>query len=297
MSELQSSRTPTLRHVPLSARSLWARCFTRALAAFAEYNDERAWVHLLMLPHTVLCAPPRGGRKHQRAAAAFTVERLQRWQDGERASLWLSRPQPSKRAQRHLTDEQKEEYAIGQAREGFDKKACTALLSQGLCPETPEIVAALRLLHPTSPAPSVSPLHELPMAPVLDVECVSKALRSFPADTAPGPTGLRIQHVRDALGLGAGDALMDQLTAVVNLLVQGHACSSIMPLLAGAGLVALPKPSKGVRPIAIGELLRRLTAKCLMHEVRADAKTYLWPAQVGVAVKAGGEAAVHALRA
>ena len=135
------------------------------------------------------------------------------------------------------------------------------------------------------------------MAPVLDVECVSKALRSFPADTAPGPTGLRIQHVRDALGLGAGDALMDQLTAVVNLLVQGHACSSIMPLLAGAGLVALPKPSKGVRPIAIGELLRRLTAKCLMHEVRADAKTYLWPAQVGVAVKAGGEAAVHALRA
>ena len=76
-----------------------------------------------------------------------------RWQDGERASLWLSRPQPSKRAQRHLTDEQKEEYAIGLAREGFDKKACTALLSQGLCPETPEIVAALRLLHPTSPAP------------------------------------------------------------------------------------------------------------------------------------------------
>lgn len=205
-----------------------------------------------------------------------------RWQDGERASLWLSRPQPSKRAQRHLTDEQKEEYAIGLAREGFDKKACTALLSQGLCPETPEIVAALRLLHPTSPAPSVPPLHELPMAPVLDVECVSKALRSFPADTAPGPTGLRIQHVRDALGLGAGDALMDQLTAVVNLLVQGHACSSIMPLLAGAGLVALPKPSKGVRPIAIGELLRRLTAKCLMHEVRADAKTYLWPAQVGL---------------
>ena len=60
-----------------------------------------------------------------------------------------------------------------------------------------------------------------------------------------------------------------------------------MPLLVGARL----------RPIAIGELLRRLTVKCLMHEVRADAKTYLWPAQVGVAVKAGGEAAVHALRA
>lgn len=186
---------------------------------------------------------------------------------------------------------------LGLAREGFDKKACAALLSQGLCSETPDTVAALRQLHPTSPAPSVPPLHELPMALVLDVECVSKALRSFPADTAPGPTGLRVQHVRDALGLGAADALLEQLTAVINLLVQGHACNSIMPLLAGAGLVALPKPSQGVRPIAIGELLRRLTAKCLTHEVRADAKAYLWPAQVGVAVKAGGEVAVHTLRA
>ena len=47
-----------------------------------------------------------------------------------------------------------------------------------------------------------------------------------------------------------------------------------------------------MRSIEIGKLLRRLTAKCLMQEVRADAKSYLCPAQVGVAVKAGGEAAV-----
>ena len=60
--------------------------------------------------------------------------------------------------------------------------------------------------------------------------------------------------------------------------------------------VALPKPDGGVRPIAIGEVLRRLTGKCLMHLVHEDARAHFWPAQTVVAVKAGAEAAVHTLR-
>ena len=128
-------------------------------------------------------------------------------------------------------------------------------------------------------------------------ERAGAALRSFPAATAPGPSGLRVQHIHEALQPGAGDGLMDQLAAVVNLLVQGRACSNIAPFLAGASLVALPKPNGGVRPIAIGEVLRRLTSKSLMQLVQKDAQAHFWPAQAGVAVKAGVEAAVHTLRA
>ena len=73
--EIQCSNTPTLRHVPAGARHAWCQAFTRACSAVADYN-ERAWVHLLMLPQAVLCSPPRGGRKHHRAAAAFTLERV-----------------------------------------------------------------------------------------------------------------------------------------------------------------------------------------------------------------------------
>ena len=105
----------------------------------------------------------------------------------------------------------------------------------GLCPETPEIVAACACCI-RRPQPLGASIARAAMAPVLDVECVSKALRSFPADTAPGPTGLRIQHVRDALGL-CGRCSHGPVDGVVNLLVQGHACSSIMPLLAGRGCV------------------------------------------------------------
>ena len=61
--------------------------------------------------------------------------------------------------------------------------------------------------------------------------------------------------------------------------------------------LALPKPAGGVRPIAVGELLRRLTGKCLMAVVKDQARTFVWPAQVGLAVKGGAGKAVHAVRA
>ena len=90
---------------------------------------------------------------------------------------------------------------------------------------------------------------------------------------------------------------MEQLAAVVNLLVRGQACASAAPVLAGAALVAVPKPKGGVRPIAIGEVMRRLTGKCLMAAVREEARAFLWPAQLGVGVAAGAETAVHTVRA
>ena len=98
-------------------------------------------------------------------------------------------------------------------------------------------------------------------------------------------------------GLLARDGLSAQLAGVVNHLASGRAHSAAAPLLAGASLVAIPKPHGGVRPIAIGEVLRRLTGKCLIQLVRDDARSVFFPAQVGVAVLAGSEAAVHCARA
>ena len=65
---------------------------------------------------------------------------------------------------------------------------------------------------------------------------------------------------------------------------------------AGASLVALPKKDGGLRPVAVGETLRRLVGKCLCHEVSDAARASLAPLQVGVAVPGGTEATVHAAR-
>ncbi|CAE7225374.1 unnamed protein product [Symbiodinium natans] len=294
---IQAARTATLRHVPAKARHLWNQLLARALAAVAHRNDEEAWRELLMLPQSVLCAPARRGKKHARAVAAFVLDRMQRWQEGERRSLWDTRPQHRQRCSAVPTPEERRGLAEAWGREGFDRKACAALLSKGLCPDNAETARALELLHPQRAPPAARPPQELPLAPEVAAEVVARCLRAFPAETAPGPTGLRVQHLRDACIAGGHEAFLSQLTAVVNVLAQGRAPPSVAPVLAGAGLVALPKASGGVRPIAVGELLRRLTGKCLMSLVRDEARAYFWPAQVGVAVKGGAEKAVHVLRA
>ena len=91
--DIQAGRTRTLRHIPAAAKSLWTRTLSRALAAVVHSNNPRSWQELLMLPQTVLDAPPRGGHKHAKAAAAYTLDRLQRWDAGERLTLWESRRQ------------------------------------------------------------------------------------------------------------------------------------------------------------------------------------------------------------
>eukprot|EP00435_Cladocopium_sp_Y103_P009537 s556_g2.t1 len=136
----------------------------------------------------------------------------------------------------------------------------------------------------------------LPLAPELVPDGVARALRSFPPDTAPGPSGLRVHHLREACAAGSTEAFLQQLCGVVGMMAQGQACASVAPSLAGASLVALPKPNGGVRPIAVGEILRRLTAKCLMEVVRDDARQQFAPVQLGVATPGGAEAAVHAAR-
>ena len=88
-------------------------------------------------------------------------------------------------------------------------------------------------------------------------------------------------------------ALLD----VINLMGAGdvpsmHGCAS--------PLWSLPPRQQeerrgGVRPIAVGEVLRRLTSKCILWAVRSDASRILTPTQVGVGVSCGCEAIVHAV--
>jgi len=286
-------RTRTLRHVPAAARCLWGKVLTRALAAAAHHNDIRAWQDLLMLPHAVLDAPQRGGRKHAKAVAAYTLDRLQRWESGERAGLWESRRPPLPPSGRERTANQRKELATGLAREGFDSKACAALLADGLCAEMPATITALQQLHPTQPNPAVPPFHELCPGPLVEPDMVStqlsRCIRSWPLwppSAAPSGCMLPWNYRHPSPALGRRGCASGQWSGMRS----GGAC-------APAHLVAVPKPKGGVRPIAIGELLRRLTGKCLMSQLHTSARQHFFPAQVGVAVSGGAEAAVHTVRA
>jgi hypothetical protein len=93
-----------------------------------------------------------------------------------------------------------------------------------------------------------------------------------------------------------GEDALKTLTLLTNHLLAGRAPRELAPYIAGAPLMALNKPGGGLRPIAIGETIRRLVSKCCCWEAEMTAPYIFGSLQVGVATKGGGEAVIHAVR-
>ena len=79
-------------------------------------------------------------------------------------------------------------------------------------------------------------------------------------------------------------------------MAKGDAPLSLAPFLAGATLTALPKKDDDVRPVAVGEVWRRLTAKSLCQAYKEQASSYFFPLQIGVAQSLGTEVGLETAR-
>ena len=137
-----------------------------------------------------------------------------------------------------------------------------------------------------------------PPSPIISETCVLKALKSFPSGSAPGPSNLWANHLKEAIQCPSLDWSAHAtcaLTGVIQLLCAGHCPPDIMPHLCSATLLASKKKGGGLRPIAVGEVLLCLTSKCLSHLARSEAIETLTPLQLGVGVRVGCEVFVHAV--
>ena len=294
--------------VPKGARHLWAQCLLTAMAGVVRHNDVRAWTELLALPKMVLCAEIRGGRRHQRRAEAETKQRCQRWLEGQRRELWnpraMRRPpnaSPDDAAAEARAQEQRHERTVELLRETLLQKASSALVQAPPLIVDDHVVQEMRTKHPQARADEhqrITSLREVATAAAtsVDKETVSKALRTFSRGSGCGPSGLRPQHLKEALVPGLRDEIERHMMAVVNLLSRGLAPTAVHPWLCGASLVALPKPCGGLRPIAVGETWRRLVGKTLAATIAEPIRAHLEPVQVGVGSKGGAEAIIHVAR-
>ena len=156
----------------------------------------------------------------------------------------------------------------------------------------------LRQRHPTHDLPHWS--DNVPPPLVVDSTAVMGTLQAFPRGSSHGGSKLRPQHLLDAIcGTSSPFAghCLDQLTYFMNKLLSGKLDRRIGPWLSGAPLTALRKKPSGFRPIAVGEVLRRLASRLCCSAVRPYLPDIFLPyGQVGVGVKGGLEAAVHGLR-
>ena len=182
---------------------------------------------------------------------------------------------------------------------GAVREVCS---SNGLAPFSPETLTALQEKHPPAPAnlnlplPPEEGIHQPRTASRRDI---SKAINSFKPGSAAGPDGLRPGHLKQLVCKSVGETgnrLLGTLTVFVNLVLSGNVPEHITDTFYGANLCALNKDGGGIRPIAVGNTLRRLATKVGQRPIAHGLGNHFRPTQLGFETKGGCEAAVHAAR-
>lgn len=300
LEEVFAVNVPTIASVPTGCQQVWGTVLERELFNVAMKNTAEAWTRLLMLPKCVLVASRRAGKRNRgdHLSVSYLCEA---WTRGELMWLWTRalRGQPtSKKGSSGVDSKRVFEAAVTHVRHGRLGKACSALSSSGLAPDNEETREKLESKHPVCDVPP----------PVLDINKDSPAvqlnslfdlrglLSSFAKDVGTDGTNFRVQHLVDGSNAHLPRSVISSLRSVINLLLSGAAHADTRPFLAGAKLTALVKGESDIRPIAAGNVFRRIASKCVCQLNQARFRAALGKLQAGVACPAGAELVVHSTR-
>ena len=113
------------------------------------------------------------------------------------------------------------------------------------------------------------------------------------------PDGISPQILKDLTAKSNGQTglnFLRALTNLVNVILEGKVLLQLRLYFFGAKLIALKKPDGGLRPIAVGNTFRRLSAKCAGYHVFESRQARYGNRQVGVGTKRGAELASHVFR-
>ena len=182
---------------------------------------------------------------------------------------------------------------------GQYSRAIQALTSRGLDQKSQAAMDAREEKHPHAPPPQMMP-DDLPPSPRFDAKEVRQAVFSFKPGSAPGPSGLRLEHLKKMITTSDpahGRKFLNALTSFTNLLFTAGFLDRVSPFICSANLFAAKKKDGGHRPVAVGETLRRLVSKCAAFKFTPLVVDTLVPSQLGVGVRGGVEIALHSVRA
>ena len=315
LEEAHATHIHTKRHIPKSARGPWGGACADSVTLVCDrvtsgLDATEACSALFIMPRVTLPAAPKGrGAGAAQNQAADTKDRLRRWRAGEGGQMWTdltTQPRGGARAGRRKkqADPTQPERNVARAstlaQEGQYTRALQALLSQGMDQVSGQAIQAMESKHPRPASPPTLPPEPNGTPPLIVSSAqVRDAIFSFHPGTAPGPSGLRAEHLKEALSSrahGQAARLLVALTRLVNLMLAGKLPTLVAPFLNGGNLFAAVKKDGGFRPIVVRDVLVRATSKCATKAVAARAEAYLAPLQLGVGVRGGCEATVHATR-
>jgi hypothetical protein len=301
--------------VPHRAGNLFAECMMLALQRAVSNPSSSAGIKLLLLlPRLLLCPLPRG----QKGLQGVVVGRCRRFLLGEWEQLYTQQaPDMEQRVQAAITDERVRIDATRLVKLGEFKKAVERLKRAMPAPPTEATVAVLEGLHPPANPAIIDPTAGVATPPPIELlrEFFDAVMRDLPRASSPGPSQMRWEHLHTLYKGGGGDLLF----AFCKMMAHGDLPEEARPWFGGARLVAMLKnmdadgqpilpPLGGVRPIAMGEVLRKLVGKVICKQLAPDFRAHFCPDtleegetsalhQVGVAVRGGADRMVHSTRA
>ena len=124
---------------------------------------------------------------------------------------------------------------------------------------------------------------------------MSRCLKDFPTGSSGGFSGLMADHLKGPDCSGFQNVLA-HLARICSDFAWGRFDAPTAAALSGARLIPLGKAGGGVRPIAVGELIRRLAGKLLVARYQKEITGTLPPLQYGVGVRGGAECLIHHAR-
>jgi hypothetical protein len=179
------------------------------------------------------------------------------------------------------------------AKEGDFQKAIQNLSSRGIAVSTEETTKQLLDKHPQNiPLPNIGINNDIQQIRI-SKDDVMAAIKSFKKNAAPGRSGLRASHLINCVA-GNSD-FISNLTKIIQSMIDGKVPIVLAPLIAGGPLIPLLKKDGGIRPITIGEILKRITSKIALRKTVKKFQALTEGIQLGVGIKNGIEAVIHCL--
>ena len=278
----------------LNVRDQFAKCLLRD-RLITNPNDARGTKLLMLFPLLVL-SYVRGGRNGQKAAdfkrRAFAFSRGQ-WQQLLAVVTAKCDKQPRPEPSEAVILARVLKYIqLGDLR-----KARQALHPAASAPADDSTIAALAKLHPPAECPCPDDILSFmpPVEFLLDRALFDEVVETLPRGRAAGRSGWRYEDIQYLCTRGSVAA--DDLFKYFSRVATGCVTSDVASRLWGtATLIALLKSNSGIRPIAMGEVFRKLVSRVMLRQLGNAPASAVGAHQFGVARPNGLELVVSGVR-
>ena len=275
------------------------------------YNEDqpamKIAMKLLMIMPNLLMQKPFWKSKTKDDNKAFK-RRMEAWMEGEFEDLLSEAIDIQERVGRHSNSKRNNDVARKfrqKMEKGLIKQAARMITKEGnngVLPMTKETLEKLRKKHPNSTDVNRDALLEGEMKKPHEVifdEITSDTVKKAAIETkgAAGPSGMDAEMWRGLLTMRRNPKISHDLREAIAKLARKLCKEKCINKEAYINSRLIPlKNLDDVRPIGIGEVLRRIIGQCVLRISRKDVQKAVGNLQVCAGQPAGAEAAIHAMR-